>query len=178
MRYISTRGQAPVRDFAGVLLAGLAEDGGLYVPETWPQLLARRLAGDARPAVSRARRAGDPAVRRRRDPVRHARDAVPRRLCRLRPSGGRAAGPARDRTCSCRSCSTARRSSFKDMALQLLGRLFDHVLADARCARDHRRRHLGRYRLGRDRGLRRARPRRYRHSCTRTAAPARCSAGR
>ncbi len=37
MRYISTRGQAPVRDFAGVLLAGLAEDGGLYVPETWPQ---------------------------------------------------------------------------------------------------------------------------------------------
>jgi threonine synthase len=38
MRYISTRGQAPVRDFAGVLLAGLAEDGGLFVPETWPQL--------------------------------------------------------------------------------------------------------------------------------------------
>ena len=38
MRYVSTRGQAPVRDFAGVLLAGLAEDGGLYVPETWPHL--------------------------------------------------------------------------------------------------------------------------------------------
>jgi threonine synthase len=36
MRYISTRGQAPARDFAGVLLAGLAEDGGLFVPETWP----------------------------------------------------------------------------------------------------------------------------------------------
>src|SRR6202035_3301307 len=40
MRYISTRGQAPVRDFAGVLLAGLAEDGGLYVPETWPTFSA------------------------------------------------------------------------------------------------------------------------------------------
>jgi threonine synthase len=38
MRYVSTRGQAPGRDFAGVLLAGLAEDGGLFVPETWPQL--------------------------------------------------------------------------------------------------------------------------------------------
>src|SRR5277367_1510031 len=38
MRYVSTRGQAPVRDFAGVLLAGLAEDGGLYVPETWPHI--------------------------------------------------------------------------------------------------------------------------------------------
>ena len=37
MRYISTRGQAPVLDFAGVLLAGLAEDGGLYVPESWPR---------------------------------------------------------------------------------------------------------------------------------------------
>ncbi len=37
MRYISTRGQAPARDFAGVLLAGLAEDGGLFVPETWPR---------------------------------------------------------------------------------------------------------------------------------------------
>ncbi|MBT5860018.1 MAG: hypothetical protein HOH89_02570, partial [Alphaproteobacteria bacterium] len=31
MQYISTRGKAPRLDFAGVLLAGLAEDGGLYV---------------------------------------------------------------------------------------------------------------------------------------------------
>ena len=38
MRYISTRGQAPPLDFAGVLLAGLAEDGGLYVPESWPKI--------------------------------------------------------------------------------------------------------------------------------------------
>src|SRR6202012_4753517 len=36
MRYVSTRGQAPARDFADVLLAGLAEDGGLFVPEAWP----------------------------------------------------------------------------------------------------------------------------------------------
>jgi threonine synthase len=36
MRYVSTRGQAPVREFADVLLAGLAEDGGLFMPETWP----------------------------------------------------------------------------------------------------------------------------------------------
>jgi len=36
MRYISTRGQAPARDFADVLLAGLAEDGGLFMPESWP----------------------------------------------------------------------------------------------------------------------------------------------
>ena len=40
MRYISTRGKAPARDFAGVLLAGLAEDGGLFVPESWPVFAA------------------------------------------------------------------------------------------------------------------------------------------
>ncbi len=38
MKYVSTRGQAPVLDFADVLLAGLATDGGLYVPESWPML--------------------------------------------------------------------------------------------------------------------------------------------
>ncbi|MEE2760656.1 MAG: threonine synthase [Pseudomonadota bacterium] len=37
MRYLSTRGKAPILEFADVLLAGLANDGGLYVPETWPR---------------------------------------------------------------------------------------------------------------------------------------------
>jgi threonine synthase len=36
MRYVSTRGQGAELDFAEVLLAGLAEDGGLYVPACWP----------------------------------------------------------------------------------------------------------------------------------------------
>ena len=36
MKYVSTRGQAPVLDFDDALLSGLARDGGLYVPETWP----------------------------------------------------------------------------------------------------------------------------------------------
>jgi len=40
MKYVSTRGAAPVLDFTDVLLAGLARDGGLYVPETWPDLPA------------------------------------------------------------------------------------------------------------------------------------------
>ena len=38
MRYLSTRGRAPDLGFADVLLAGLANDGGLYVPATWPAL--------------------------------------------------------------------------------------------------------------------------------------------
>jgi threonine synthase len=37
LRYISTRGAAPVLDFEGALLTGLARDGGLYLPESWPQ---------------------------------------------------------------------------------------------------------------------------------------------
>ena len=37
MKYVSTRGQAPVLPFDEVLLTGLARDGGLYVPETWPK---------------------------------------------------------------------------------------------------------------------------------------------
>ncbi|RIA43868.1 threonine synthase [Hephaestia caeni] len=40
MRYVSTRGNAPVLDFEGVTLAGLAADGGLYLPEQWPALSA------------------------------------------------------------------------------------------------------------------------------------------
>jgi threonine synthase len=36
MLYVSTRGQAPALDFEAVTLAGLAKDGGLYVPEAWP----------------------------------------------------------------------------------------------------------------------------------------------
>ncbi len=38
MRYVSTRGTAPELGFCDVLLAGLAVDGGLYVPEKWPAL--------------------------------------------------------------------------------------------------------------------------------------------
>ena len=37
MRYISTRGRAPELGFDDVLLAGLANDGGLYLPAAWPQ---------------------------------------------------------------------------------------------------------------------------------------------
>lgn len=38
MNYISTRGLAPILDFEGAMLSGLARDGGLYVPEHFPQV--------------------------------------------------------------------------------------------------------------------------------------------
>ncbi len=44
MKYVSTRGSAPVLDFEGVTLAGLASDGGLYLPEEWPQFSKAEIA--------------------------------------------------------------------------------------------------------------------------------------
>lgn len=43
MRYISTRGTAPVLEFSDVLLTGLATDGGLYVPESFPTITPEQL---------------------------------------------------------------------------------------------------------------------------------------
>ena len=44
MEYVSTRGQAPTLDFEGATLAGLASDGGLYVPAEWPRLSEGEIA--------------------------------------------------------------------------------------------------------------------------------------
>ncbi|QEA38976.1 threonine synthase [Pistricoccus aurantiacus] len=47
MRYISTRGQAPALNFEEVVLTGMASDGGLYVPENVPRLSREELAAMA-----------------------------------------------------------------------------------------------------------------------------------
>ncbi len=44
MKYISTRGSAPELNFKQVLLAGLAIDGGLYVPKEWPKFTSEEIA--------------------------------------------------------------------------------------------------------------------------------------
>ena len=38
MKFVSTRGQAPILGFDDVVLTGLASDGGLYVPESLPTI--------------------------------------------------------------------------------------------------------------------------------------------
>ena len=45
MRYISTRGKAPVLSFDEAMLTGLARDSGLYLPERVPSLSAGEIAG-------------------------------------------------------------------------------------------------------------------------------------
>ena len=53
LNYLSTRGDAPQLGFAEVLLAGLASDGGLYVPQRWPKLRPlEELAGLSYPALA------------------------------------------------------------------------------------------------------------------------------
>ena len=47
MRYLSTRGQSPLQSFADMLLAGLAPDGGLYLPEAWPRFTPAEIAAFA-----------------------------------------------------------------------------------------------------------------------------------
>ncbi len=125
MRYVSTRGQAPVLGFADVLLAGLADDGGLYVPEGWPalptvppgtpyaalatELLWPYVAGDVA-ADAFAAMVGDA----------YATFGHPA-VCPLVQVGDDEwllelfHGPT---------------LAFKDVALQLVGRLFDHVLTE------------------------------------------------
>ena len=45
MKFVSTRGEAPALSFEGALLAALARDGGLYMPEAWPRLEPEAIAG-------------------------------------------------------------------------------------------------------------------------------------
>jgi threonine synthase len=128
MRYVSTRGQAPVRDFSGVLLAGLGEDGGLYVPESWPEFTAadwRAMRG--LPYAELAARVMQPFVG----------SAIPyatlQSLCRdaYAGFGHPAVAPLVQlgTTLWAQELFHGPTLAFKDMAMQLLGRLFDHVLA-------------------------------------------------
>ena len=128
MRYISTRGQAPVRDFAGVLLAGLAEDGGLYLPESWPRFSPdgwRALRGLPYPLL--AARILAPFTAGSID------DATLERLCveAYAGFGHPAVVPLvqLDRQLFVQELFHGPTLAFKDLAMQLLGRLFDHVLA-------------------------------------------------
>jgi threonine synthase len=127
MRYISTRGQAPALDFAGVLLAGLAEDGGLYMPETWPSFSADEVrAMRGLPYAELAARVMRPFVG----------EAVPFEtllaICRdaYAGFGHPAVAPLvqLDTDLWVQELFHGPTLAFKDMAMQVLGRLFDHVL--------------------------------------------------
>jgi threonine synthase len=127
MRYISTRGEAKALDFAGVLLAGLASDGGLFVPATWPKLPTAKLAafaGRAYPQV--AAEVMQPFV------GTSIRPAVFRRLVAEAAATFDHASVAPLRELGpnlwLMELFHGPTLAFKDVALQLLARLFDQAL--------------------------------------------------
>ena len=119
--------EAPSLDFVEVMLAGLARDGGLYVPERWPRL-DRSDRWFCRPALCRSRRRSDPAVRRRRSLTRDLARMAQRGLWQLPPSGHGAASQfgANHFLLELFHGPTL---AFKDLAMQFLARLMDHALA-------------------------------------------------
>jgi threonine synthase len=127
MRYISTRGQAPARDFADVLLAGLAEDGGLFMPESWPHFSpADWRAMRGLPYADLAARVMQPFVG----------TSIPfevlQTICRDAYAcfGHPAIVPLiqLETGLFVQELFHGPTLAFKDMAMQVLGRLFDYVL--------------------------------------------------
>lgn len=128
MRYVSTRGQAPEMDFAGVLLAGLAADGGLYMPASWPRFSAselRYLRGLPYPELA-AKIIAPFAAGSIEYPDLLA-------MCRRAYAGfsHKAIAPLVqvDTNLYALELFHGPTLAFKDMALQLVGHLFEHVLA-------------------------------------------------
>ncbi len=127
MRYVSTRGEAAPLDFVEVMLAGLARDGGLYVPESWPALDRETIAGFAgkpyaevavdviRPFVGGSIADGDLArmVREAYGGFRHPATAP---LVQL------------DSSLFVLELFHGPTLAFKDLAMQLVARLMDHAL--------------------------------------------------
>ncbi|MBM3571165.1 MAG: threonine synthase [Alphaproteobacteria bacterium] len=129
MRYISTRGAAPALDFEGVLLAGLARDGGLYVPESWPRLTADDLSAMAGQSYAEiATRVMTPFIVGGRLDSREFAALV---ADAYRSFDHSAVAPLKqlDANLWLLELFHGPTLAFKDVALQLLGRLFDHVLA-------------------------------------------------
>jgi threonine synthase len=128
MQYISTRGEAQAVGFLDAVLAGLAPDGGLFVPKEWPAFTAEELAGFAN---------------------RPYAEVATEVLCRF-------AGPAIPRDAMAEMCAEAYATfshpavtpvkqlypgifllelfhgptlAFKDVAMQILARLYDYILS-------------------------------------------------
>ncbi len=128
MRYISTRGQAAELDFAGVLLAGLGTDGGLYMPQAWPRLspdALRALRG--LPYAELAARVLAPFT------AGSIEFADLQAMCRRAYAGfsHKAVVPLvqLDTNIFALELFHGPTLAFKDLALQLVGHLFEHVLA-------------------------------------------------
>ena len=137
LAYVSTRGRAPERGFTDILLSGLGDDGGLYVPAHYPQIAADEM--ESWRSLSYADLATEIIARYATDMLRE-RIAE---LCRMTYradvyANARAGSAAADITplrwlepgLALLELSNGPTLAFKDMAMQLLGALFEHVLRE------------------------------------------------
>jgi threonine synthase len=124
MRYVSTRGDAPELGFSDVLLAGLASDGGLYVPEHWPTL---EQPAEARTYAERAVEVMLPFVEPDIDEATLTKLSNDAYATFRHP----AVVPLVqiDHRQWVLELFHGPTLAFKDVALQLVGRMFDHILA-------------------------------------------------
>jgi len=135
MKYVSTRGQSPALRFSEILLGGLAPDGGLYLPETYPQfsdvdLSAMRGMSYRDLAYTILSRLADDI------PAQDLRAIVDKTYTGEVYKHVRAGQNADDITPTLKleddlyllSLSSGPTLAFKDVAMQLLGNLFEYVL--------------------------------------------------
>lgn len=128
MLHVSTRGEAPALSFSDALLAGLARDGGLYLPKSWPQLTQDEIAGfSGKPYAEVAERV-----------LTALSDGEIEAGALSRMIGEAYAGFRHPAVCPLVQLGDnlfllelfhGPTLAFKDVAMQLLGRLMDHVLA-------------------------------------------------
>ena len=133
MRYLSTRGHAERKRFCDILLEGLAPDGGLYLPESYPQISTERL-GQLRQIYAEQ---GYAALAF--EILSLYIDDIPaddlRALCAKTYTeavfGSAAITPVRplEGPLHIQALSNGPTLAFKDMAMQLLGNLFEYELA-------------------------------------------------
>ena len=125
MQYVSTRGSAAPKRFTEILLEGLAADGGLYVPEKVPEVELGRLRGLEYPALAYE------ILARFIDDVPDLRDIVTRTYS-PRVFGSVDVTPLKtlERGLYLLGLSNGPTLAFKDIALQLLGALFEKVLRE------------------------------------------------
>ncbi len=128
IRYVSTRGEAASRGFIDAMMTGLAEDGGLFVPDRWPQLdaaaisdLSGRRYEDVAVAIMRHFTGGDFAEPELQEFAERAYRGFDRQIrCPLVQAGDGLFllelfhGPT---------------LAFKDFAMQMVGQMLDAALA-------------------------------------------------
>ena len=128
MEYVSTRGSAPTLDFEGATLAGLASDGGLYVPREWPRFAPEEIAAMAGlPYAELAARVMQPFVGDSLTPDR-LRELTHEAYARFAHA---AVTPLKqfDEQHWVLELFHGPTLAFKDVALQLLGLLFEEFLS-------------------------------------------------